>query len=243
MSDSQKPPEVSKGGVNILRHEVPSEWQMPHGDSCLEQISQHIDRYLGNSETVFHEIISDTVHIDVHLVQPSADFPFIRLVTSGMSDLPMKTPQGGDAPRYLELLITLPGDWKVGQAYGEDETWYWPIRFIKFLARLPHKYNTWLGWGHTVPNDDPPAPFATNTKLCGAILLPSVSVPDGFHKLFIHEQKTIHFFAVVPLYREELDLKLRKGTHALLDRLEGANMNDIVNVARPNVARKRFGLF
>ncbi|MFQ8729788.1 MAG: suppressor of fused domain protein [Enterocloster bolteae] len=24
---------------------------------------------------------------------------------------------------------------------------YWPIRLIKYLARFPHEYSTWLGWG------------------------------------------------------------------------------------------------
>lgn len=106
---------------------------------------------------------SDTVHIDVHFVKPSAEFPFIRLVTSGMSDLPMTTPPEVAVPRYIELMMTLPADWKLDQSALEDENWYWPIGFLKYFARLPHKYQTWLGWVI-------PFPMAIQRKLMRRIL-------------------------------------------------------------------------
>ncbi len=135
-------------------------------------------------ETVFHEIVSDTVHVDVHFVKPTQQF-----------------------------------------------------------ARLPHKHNTWLGWGHTVPNGDPAEAYASNTKLCGAIILLSPSVPDGFYKLHIDENKEIVFLSVVPLYEEEMNLKLRLGSDELLNRLAKVGVNDIIDPARRNAAKKRFGLF
>jgi len=242
-SDKDKPSVVSLSGSRILRHTEAKPWEPPQGEMCLEQISNHIEAHLGKVETVFHEIVSDTVHIDVHVVKPNQRFPFARLVTSGMSDLPMAVPDGADVPRFAELLVTLPVDWRLDQESWKDEAWYWPVRLLKGLARLPHKHNTWLGFGHTVPNGDPAEPYAPNTKLCGAIVLPSVSVPDEFHRLQIDADKEITFFAVVPLYDEEMSLKLRLGTDKLLDKLGGLEISDIVDVARPNAAKKRFGLF
>jgi Suppressor of fused protein (SUFU) len=243
MSDESKGKVVSMSGAPIYNHSASSEWQAPQGEMCIEQISEHLEAHLGKIETVFHEIISDTVHIDVHVIQPTEEFPFWRLVTSGMSDLPMTTPENADVPQYIELMITLPGDWKIDQASFEDETWYWPVRLIKGLAQLPHKYNTWLGWGHTVPNGDPSEQYAGNTKLSGAIILPSITVPDDLHTLKIDDTKEIQFFAVVPLYEEEMNLKLRSGSDALLDKLGDAGVSDIVDPFRKNTARKRFGLF
>ena len=46
-----------------------------------------------------------------------------------------------------------------------------------------------------------------------------------------------------PLFEEEMHLKLRSGTDALLERFGKRGISDIVDPARPNVARKRFGLF
>jgi hypothetical protein len=243
MTEPSKDPVVSLSGSPIYRHGPESEWQAPKGEECLEQISAHIEQHLGNVETVFHELVSDTVHIDVHVVKADDDFPFWRLVTSGMSDLPMTTPADTDVARYVELMVTLPGDWKLDQESLEDPSWYWPVRLVKYLARFPHKHATWLGWGHTVPNGDPAEPYAPNTRLSGAIILPSVSVPDEFNRLTIDAAKTIHFLAVVPLYEEEMNFKLRSGTDELLDKFADADVSDIIDPKRRNVCKKRFGIF
>jgi hypothetical protein len=235
--------EVSLAGQPIYRHSEPTAWQQPEGEACIEQISDHIEEHLGKIESVFHEIVSDTVHIDVHWVKPNADYPFHRLITSGMSDLPMQTPEGAPVPRFVELMMTLPPEWKIDQASFEDEKWYWPVRELKFLARLPHKYNTWLGFGHTVPNGDPPEPFAPGTKLCGAILVPSVTVPEKFHCLRIDAEKEITFYAVVPLHESEMNLKLNKGIDELLTLFGNKDLNDVVDAKRADVTKKKFGLF
>ncbi|MFO1251389.1 MAG: suppressor of fused domain protein [Inhella sp.] len=234
---------VSLSGNPIHRHGEPNAWAPPQGEEFIEEISAHIEKHLGPVESVFHEILSDTVHIDVHIVRPTPDFPFIRLVSSGMSDLPMSVPDEIDAPRYAELMMTLPAVWRLDQASLEDEAWYWPVRLIKTLARLPHKYATWLGFGHTVPNGDPAEPYAANTGLCGAIVLPSVTVPAEFHTLDIPGIKQVTFYSVVPLHQKEMELKLRLGTDKLLDRFDRKGLNDIVDVKRADVTTKRFGFW
>lgn len=234
---------MSLSGSPIYRHGEPAAWEAPEGEEFIEEISAHIETHLGPVETVFHEIVSDTVHIDVHFVKPTAVFPFVRLVTSGMSDLPMTTPEHPDIPRHVELLITLPPDWRLDQKSFEDEVWYWPIRLLKSLARLPHKHRTWLGWGHTVPNGDPPQPYADDTKLCAAILLPSVTAPEAFFELDIPGHKRITFYAVVPLHQREMDLKLRSGTAALTQLFDKKGVTDVVAVRRKDVTRKTFGFW
>lgn len=232
---------LSMAGQPIYRHGEPAEWQPPQGEECIEEISSHIEKHLGKVETVFHEILSDTVHVDVHWVKPNENHPFVRLITSGMSDLPMNTPGRLDTPKHIELMVSLPPHWKIDEESFKDESWYWPVRLLKLLARLPHKHNTWLGFGHTIPNGDPSEPYAPNTALCGSIVLPPVSVPEGFHTLPISPEKEITFYSVVPLYAEEMNLKLRKGTNKLLNLFDKKNINDVVNIKRVDVAKKRFG--
>lgn len=234
---------VSLSGSPIYRHGEALPWAAPPGEEYIEQISEHIEKHLGPVETVFHELISDKVHVDVHLVKPTDEFPYVRLVTSGMSDLPMRTPADPRLPKYAELLVTLPADWRLTQADMQDERWYWPIRLLKVLARLPHEYQTWLGWGHTVPNGNPAAPYAENTKFCGALVIPSVTVPNEFHTLAIPNVKDITFYAVVPLYEREMNLKLRSGLDALLERFDKHGVSDIVNLDRKDTAARKFGLW
>lgn len=77
----------------------------------------------------------------------------------------------------------------------------------------------------------------------GAIVLPPVSTPEEFARLVIDADKTIVFMTVVPLYPEEMALKLKDGSDALLDRFDARGIGDIIALDRVNVAKKRFGLF
>jgi len=122
--------DVSPGGSPIMVHSRQKDFTPPQGEEHIEAIGAHIERHLGPVSGVFHEIISDLVHIDVHVVPANDQFPHLRLVTSGMSDLPMTVPAevDADAPRYMELMVTLPADWPISQDAFEDERNYWPVR-------------------------------------------------------------------------------------------------------------------
>lgn len=218
-------------------------WEPVQGEECIEEISDHIEKHIGAVDMVFHEIISDTVHIDIHHVRPTEERPFHTLVTSGMSDLPMTLPEGADVNPYMELMVTLPPEWKLTQNDFKDERWYWPVRQLKFLARFPHKFDTWLYWGHTIPNGDPAEPYADGVPFDGVIILPPITVPDDFLELEINEEKTIHFFSMVPLYPEEMDFKLKKGTEALLDKFDTYGVSERIDLSRKNTVKKRWGIF
>ncbi|HDS1677602.1 suppressor of fused domain protein [Stenotrophomonas maltophilia] len=237
--------DVSPGGSPIMVHSRQKDFTPAQGEEHIEAISAHIERHLGPVSGVFHEIISDLVHIDVHVVPANEQFPYLRLVTSGMSDLPMTVPAEVDAdvPCYMELMVTLPADWPISQDAFEDERNYWPVRLLKGMARLPHEYDTWLGFGHTIPNGHPSEPYAPGVGFDGAIVLPPVTTPEDFAELVLEDGKTIAFMALMPLYPEEMDLKLKKGAEALLDRFDAKNIQDVIEPGRSNVAKKRFGLF
>jgi predicted Zn finger-like uncharacterized protein len=233
----EEPSEYSEAGTPIYRHTArQKEFTPVAGDAnSIEAISNHIEAHLGPVAGVFHEIVSDLVHIDVHLVGPTPERPFHTLVTSGMSDLPMTVPEGAEDFRFAELLICLPEEWPLTQEAFEDEQHYWPVRLLKTLARLPHEYDTWLGWGHTVPNGDPARPFAPGTDLCCGLLLQPLLIPDDFVELTMPDGRVVHFLALVPLYREEMEFKLKHGTEALLERFEAAEVCELLDVHRPNV--------
>jgi hypothetical protein len=224
----------------ILRHQPRErEFELAIGDSeAIEQISAHIAQHVGPVEGVLHELISDLVHIDIHCVAPTPERPFHTLVTSGMSDKPMTVPPGAEEFRYAELMLCLPADWPMEHDDFEDEANYWPIRSLKFLARLPHEYETWLGFGHTVPNGDPPEPFAENTKLCCCLVVPPVTVPEAFHQLWLSDDKIINFYAVLPLYAEEVDFKLKHGAEKLLERFDKLGVNEVLEIRRKNACKR-----
>lgn len=93
-----EPREYSESGQPIYRYPEPAqEWQpVRGGGDDTEAIVAHYERYLGPVENVWHELASDTVHIDVHHVPPGPDRNYHTLFTTGTSDLPMDAPSGAE---------------------------------------------------------------------------------------------------------------------------------------------------
>jgi hypothetical protein len=206
--------------------------------SSIKEIEQHIAIHLGKVESVLHELASDFVHVDIHVIAPTAERPYYTLVTSGMSDLPMSAPKNESSHRYAELMLCLPSNWQMaGNNWRAPEN-YWPIRWLKYLARFPHQYKTFLWDRHTIPNGDPAEPFASNTKMNCMLLAKPMTVSTGFWQLKISEEKTIHFFSLLPLYQDEIDFKLKKGANELLKRFEKAKYTELIDLNRRSVAAK-----
>jgi hypothetical protein len=109
---------------------------------------------------------------------------------------------------------------------------------------MPHEYDTWLSYGHTVSHGDPPEPYASSTQMNAVILLPSMNVPEPFWSLDGGDERKTFFWSLYPLYPEEVAFKMKHGADAIWDKLADAGVTDVLDPARKNVCRKRlFGLF
>jgi hypothetical protein len=227
----------SPSGGKVLRHKEAAPFAAPkHEARHLEPIETHIRLHIGEIETVWHEKISDKVHLDVLVVPPSAQFNWYTLITSGMSDLPM---QGADPEdRYAELVLCLPPTWKLSQQAFKDYRNYWPVEWLKRVARLPHEYQTWVGPGHTIPNGDPPEPFHDSTAMCCWMLAAPVWFPEEFRELRITPQRSINFLTMLPLYQSEVNYKLQHGAGELADRMGELQLTEVMRFDRPNVCPK-----
>ncbi|WP_201743786.1 suppressor of fused domain protein [Roseiconus nitratireducens] len=239
------PDEVTSGGSTVYRHEARSrEFEVAIGDEqSIRRIDAHIEKYIGEVNSVWHELVSDLVHIDVHWVRPTEERPFHTLVTSGMSDRAMSPPEGAEELAYTELMVCLPSDWKLDENSLEESKNYWPIQWLKYLARFPHEYETWLFDGHTVPNGDPAEPLDPSNDFIGWLLTFPSTVPQEFIELKLSDDKSIYFLAIVPLFQNEMDYKLHKGTAKLLERFDQAGYNEVIDVGRKDVTKRRFWRF
>jgi hypothetical protein len=239
--------ELSASGQPIYRHTAgKQDLRFANGDEeAIKRITDHVEKHIGNIEFVFHEIVSDLVHLDILLVSPTKERNYYTLVTCGMSHLPMTVPEGADNFKYAELLICLPTNWQVSEEAFKQEANYWPVRLLKQLARLPHEYHTWLYLAHTIPNGELAQPYANNTKLSGVMLSTPSIVEDAkqFFSLNSPDGKVTHFFSLTPLYSEEMDYKLKQGADALLLKLNKARVNELLNLNRKNVSKKSFWIF
>lgn len=186
----------------------------------MEAVEGHIQQYFGDFENVFHELASPDIHVDICVVPPSEERDYYTLVTMGMGAHRMNVPE--ELAEYklerAELAIALPGNWKLKREDLKNERWYWPIRLLKTLARLPIASDTWLGFGHTMDNEED---FAKGTKLCAAILTGPQDTEDGSEVCILPSGEEVNFYQVIPLYRDELEYKLAHDADALLDKMNG----------------------
>ena len=197
----------------------------------MEAVEGHIQQYFGKVENVFHELVSPDIHVDICMVPPTEERDYCTLVTMGMGAHRMNVPE--ELVEYklerAELAIALPADWKLDQESMKDEKWYWPIRLLKSLARLPIASDTWLGFGHTMDNEED---FAKDTKLCAAILTGPQDTEDGSEVCTLPGGEEVNFYQVIPLYEDELDYKLEHDVDALLNKMRGISF--VVNPTRQN---------
>ncbi|MCL2106704.1 MAG: DUF2185 domain-containing protein [Oscillospiraceae bacterium] len=190
----------------------------------------------GSIDYVLREIISPEIRIDLCIAAPREDQPYYTIITRGMGARGMRPPE--DSPENMpedfcaraELVVMLPPAW---EPQSREECWYWPLRWLKLLARLPAAEDSWLGANHTVPNGEP---FCENTDYSAILLLdayipesralaPAACLPNG---------EALRFYQLFPLYEEELRYKLEHGAAALLRRF-GGTLSPVLDPARPSV--------
>ncbi len=233
---------VTEGGSSVYHYQEKENtgFRPPEAFGIYgEEICRHFEAlFPDREEIVFHEFVSDLVHIDVYVRKPNEKQDFYVIYTTGMSDMPMTLPKeyrDREDLKYSELYMFLPGTWNCGEAFRPlsdlEAKDAWIIQYIKYLARFPHEYDTWLGYGHTLPNGPEYAPLCAGTKLGGVVLsqgggsLECVKTGDG---------KEINLLLVIPAYQEEIEYKLKYGMSALDEVFRKNRLPMILDINRSN---------
>lgn len=200
-----------------------------YSDQELEAVGMHIARHFGAFRQVFREEDTQDLRVDICLIPPSEQRFYYTLVTVGMGAHRMDIPQElqDKGLERAELLLTLPPNWDLE---SDEECWYWPLRWMKILARLPKAEATWLGWGHTVPAGEP---FAENTALSSILLELPYTFGEESMACPLPTGGEVRFYQMIPLYPEELAYKVAHGTDALAQRFDHS-FSDVIDPARKN---------
>lgn len=187
------------------------------------------DKY-GEHTLVYHELYSPDIHLDILVVPPSEDRNYCKLITRGMGAYKMNVPsQLKDYEmERAELIIYLPPDWDLDFSKEENG---WVVKLLKQIARLPIDEKSWIGFGHTLSHNDVES-YASNTKLSAALLVDALDENDHPLDFKLENKGRINFYQVFPLYKEELDYKMKYGTKKLLEQLGDASL--VVDINRNN---------
>jgi hypothetical protein len=161
----------------------------------MHALENHYEQHLGPPHRIYHETVSEIVHIDTYMFPASETRSYMTLATVGMSALPMTLPEEVDDHfRRVELLLYLDYDWDFGSEVGSA-----PVNVLRKVARYPHEFKTWLGPGHTIGQAGPVQPIIEASLLTDVYLrLPILEDPTFAH-LDLPGGEPCHFLWVVPL--------------------------------------------
>ena len=192
-------------------------------------VLRHIESWYGIIDRV---LPPQNDGLEICVIGPRRHWPYYTLVTLGMGARRMDLPPDLAEPELerAELLMLLPGHWQIDAA---QEKWHWPLRWLRLMALLPAEQNTWLGWGHTIPNG---RPFAPNTLLSGVMLVDPLAAAPPAAVCPLPQGGVVNLYQLLPLYDEELAFKLEQDADALLDRMEQQDLfqQPCVVIDRPN---------
>jgi hypothetical protein len=137
-----------------------------------------------------------------------------------MAQKRMHVPQGSSDFPHAELVMFLPPDWPIDKV-AEDAEVQWPIKILRTIADYPHRYKTYLSYGHTLPlgEEDPFGGHFMSVLLYEPILILKPNEESAWG-IVMADGREIPFFAVVFLREDELMFDVEHGIDELFQRVE-----------------------
>ena len=196
-------------------------------------LTDHIQYHLGPIETYLSLPKAGKNDIRFLHLAPTASTPYHLVITHGMSRMPMQVPDVSDGrpTDRIELMISLPAFWRLDPGALENDSWNWPLDLLQSCANYPFAMDTYLSSGHTINLGDHSYPSNYDSVL---VCLSNETPPD-FDSLRYRGQE-VDFYALLPLFPEELKLKLSAGQTELFRELDNNNIGTIIRTNRKNVA-------
>ena len=195
-------------------------------DKDLNTFEKMVSGRIGNYDQVIHEIVSPDLHIDVIPVPPSENRDYYTLITMGMGGYRMPVPSNYGRMNRAEIAVRLPKDWNI---HSNEGKYYWPIRVLKMLARMPYQEQSWLGLYHDIDFGDP---FSEETELCGVML---DIFDEDIEPLTLESGDQLIVYNVIPIYRSEMEYKLAEGGESLVEKMSDEILHGPVDIHRTGV--------
>jgi uncharacterized protein YegJ (DUF2314 family) len=171
----------------------PLSGEISQGDSMLmDAVPKHLERHLGKGAHVFHEIVSPSAHIDLYPYPPTPSRPCVVIATTGMAEQAMQLPADSAVEPRVELLALLPPDWPMdSKDWNRDERGYWPMRWLKRVARFHYESGHWLGEGHVLDHGDPPSPIGDSGGFVAVLLAAPTLLPAEAQRIALRDGRSV----------------------------------------------------
>lgn len=164
---------------------------------------------LCKEDMIAHEISSEYVHTDVHIVAPQEDGR--TFVTSGMGARQSRSP----LPDYGRTELILCTSAQLDPCGHQARV---IAAELCRLSKLPFRENTWFGPGHTI---DASSTFSDTFGFEFFLFL------DSGHATRLPEIGKVGFLTAIPIYQSEWDWIVKNDSFAFIDLLYGEYGDDM----------------
>ncbi|MCB0478705.1 MAG: suppressor of fused domain protein [Crocinitomicaceae bacterium] len=158
------------------------------------------------------------------------------IVTEGLSSYQMKMPQGLENKSRVELMFLFTSDF-------DSENWIYKGMDVKLvlkkIASLITDKDSWIGAGHTFPNVSPEPTISIYTEMDQFMLIEPLVFKEELSGLK-NENEDVTYLAIIPLFKKELDYKLKNGAYSLMKRLKKNEVTELFEMKRPIVLKRKF---
>ena len=188
-----------------------------------QKLYEHYTNYFGQEPSFSLKLKKNVLPegmkpITTHVFEPSDEMPFWKLCTIGASDFLMPEREigwGRKANRRNEYIMLISPDVNVCPVSDDDienpsnADWLYLNSLLWSTAQYPFVENDNITVSDTID-------MGLKGKYCGTVLLlPEVFKSPKIVKCYISEHKYISIFQVMPITRELLSKKLKKGTNGI----------------------------
>jgi hypothetical protein len=137
------------------------------------------------------------------------DVPVTVLTTIELSTFKMPVLESWAGREHNEIFFCLPSHWDFEDI--DNPTYAWVYEWLYKLETFVKERNTWFGPGHTIPTANPEVPISDTMRQEYFIFMDPILLEQELAPITI-QGNTIHFLAVIPIFGDELDYKMGKGT-------------------------------
>jgi hypothetical protein len=212
-------------------------------------VGEHLTSHLGTAGRALRSAPGGPLPVDVNIVWPSAERPWISAYTVGASSRPMAVPPEllSQVSPYAEFMLRLPPTWvpetvcplcsppKSERDPIADARTAWPFEWLVRLAEQAHVEGSFIGPGHIVEDADG-SPREDGLPFCGFYLEPGwdEAADRPIPPLLRGDGRRVDFLSVIPLLPNELRA-FRDGRSAqVLRALDAAGVTDLLVPGRPS---------
>ncbi len=180
--------------------------------------------------------IDEKNQIEAHALAYVLEPKMTLVFTSGLSNFQMEVPKGLESKSQAELILLL------DEAFN-PETWEYrgmDVQLVlKKIASLVTEKKSWIGAGHTFPNVSEEPTISIYTEMDHFMLIEPVLLEEQLKALKNGEQE-ITFLAIIPLFKKELEYKMKNGAYSLMKRLKKNSISEYFEMKRPVVLKRKF---